>query len=97
MSEQNSKRPLGWRALLGVVILAAAILTASSWALGLLLLVWVVPDLFTGKTHFMEEVRREDRPVLFWLIVLTWIALSAYLLIGFVTRSGLRPDTPGLG
>lgn len=49
-------------------------------AVGLLFLFWVVPDLRSGRTHFLELVERRSNPAVYWLIIGTWIVLSLYLL-----------------
>jgi len=70
-----------WRAVLGLVIVAIAVLTEANWVWGLLFLFWIVPDIQRGSTHFMEYVERRKNPVVYWLIIATWLALSIYLLV----------------
>jgi len=69
-----------WRAVLGLVIVAVAVLTQANWVWGLLFLVWIVPDIRRGSTHFLEYVERRKNPVVYWLIITTWLVLSVYLL-----------------
>ena len=70
-----------WRAIVGLVIVAVAVLTDANWVWGLLFLIWVVPDIRHGSTHFLEHVERRRNPVVYWLIIGTWLTLSIYLLL----------------
>ncbi len=76
-----TKQTQKWRAMLGLVIVAVAVVTEANWIWGLLFLLWVVPDIQSGSTHFLEYVERNRNPVVYWLIMITWLALSAYLLV----------------
>lgn len=71
-----------WLAMLGLVIVAIAVLLEANWIWGLLFLIWVLPDIRRGSTHFLEYVERSKNPVVYWLIVGTWVTLSIYLLLG---------------
>lgn len=70
-----------WRALTGLLIVALAVLLEANWIWGLLFLLWALPDIKSGSTHFLEQVDRSKNPVVYWLIVVTWIGLSLYLLL----------------
>ncbi len=76
----TQKRTLKWRTSVGLVLLAVALLMDWTWMWGLLFLFWVVPDFFTGVTYFIEEIRRDEHPLLYWIIVVTWTGLSLYML-----------------
>jgi len=71
-----------WRAMLGLLLVALAIVLEANWIWGVFFLLWVIPDLKTGSTHFFEHVERRHNPVIYWLIVATWVTLSIYLLFG---------------
>ena len=72
-----------WRAISGLAVVAAAILIEVNWIWGLLFLLWVIPDIRRGSTHFLEHVERRKNPVVYWLIISTWVALSVYLMLGW--------------
>jgi len=69
-----------WRAIAGLTVVALAVLLDANWLWGVLFLLWVIPDLKTGSTHFIEHVERRDNPITFWLILGAWITLSIYLI-----------------
>ncbi|MEM8608371.1 MAG: hypothetical protein AAGF92_14775 [Myxococcota bacterium] len=47
---------------------------------GVMILLWVAPTIPRGSIHFVEEVRRQEAPVLFWCIVATWVACGVYFI-----------------
>ena len=69
-----------WRVVLGLIAVFVIVLLDQDWAWGVLFLMWVVPDLRSGTTYFMAPVDRWTSPALYWTVMLTWIALSLYLL-----------------
>lgn len=81
VGETSNQSTHKWRAILGLVIVALAVTTEASWIWGLLFLVWVVPDIRRGTTHFLEFVDRRSNPIVYWLIMITWLTLSIYLLV----------------
>ncbi|MEM6984895.1 MAG: VOC family protein [Pseudomonadota bacterium] len=70
-----------WRAMVGLGVVVAAVLLDISWFWGVLFLLWVVPDLKSGVTHFLERVDRRTNPTLYWLIMATWLCLSLFVLL----------------
>ena len=78
--QEATKHSPKWRAILGLVIVATAVLLEANWIWGLLFLLWVIPDIQHGSTHFLEHVEQRKNPVIYWLIVTTWVVLSIYLL-----------------
>ncbi len=76
---------LKWRTLLGLALVFGAIWFSWDWLWSVLFLVWVIPDLFSGVTYFLEPITRQENPALYWLIVLTWLGLSIYLFVELFT------------
>lgn len=71
-----------WRALLGLCMVFLSIIFEAIWIWGILFLIWIIPDFKSGSTHFLEHVERRRNPIVYWLILGTWLALSLYLLAG---------------
>lgn len=65
-----------WRAILGLILVWIATIADWQWIWGLLFLLWIIPDLMTGMTYFIEPVTKKDNPFTYWLIMISWIALS---------------------
>lgn len=68
------------RTILGLVLVYVAIFLNWQWIWGVLFLVWVIPDLISGITYFMEPVERKEHPLLYWIIVLSWLWMSLYMI-----------------
>lgn len=74
-------RSFKWRALIGMLFVTYAVLFNVDWVWGLLFLLWALPDLRRGSTHFLEHLERSRNPVMYWLVMGTWIGLAIYLLV----------------
>ena len=48
---------LKWRTIIGLLLIYTTVVLYPSyqWIWGLLFLYWVIPDLFTGTTYFIEQ------------------------------------------
>lgn len=75
-------KSLKWRAMLGLLLLYFAIFMNWDWVWGVLFIFWVLPDLFSGITHFIEPVAKRQNPITYWLIVGSWLGLSALMIVG---------------
>ena len=77
---QRPSKALKWRSLLGLIAIYWIVIFDQNWGWGVLFLFWVIPDLKRGVTYFIEPLSRRSNPLLYWMVVLTWLALSGYLL-----------------
>ncbi|NEO87206.1 MAG: hypothetical protein F6J87_23545 [Spirulina sp. SIO3F2] len=69
-----------WRTIIGLILMYIAVLLNWYWFWGLLSLYLVLPSLYFGVTYFVEPIARQENPILFWIISITWIAFSIVLL-----------------
>ena len=83
----NRVQTYPWKAATALIVLWAAALLDSNALLGALFLLWTIPALTRGETHFFDHIRRQDRPGLFWMLVVSWGLMSALL---------ITLDIPGL-
>ena len=51
----------------------------SPW--GLLFIYWTVPNFYTGRAFLVSDVSRDEAPLLFWLIQLTWLILGIMMIL----------------
>ena len=51
----------------------------SPW--GLLFIYWIIPNFYSGRAFLVFDVAREEAPVLFWLVQLTWLALGIMMIL----------------
>lgn len=77
----SANRNLKWRSFIGLLAVYGAILLEADWIWAALFLFWVIPDLKSGTTFFIEPLSRQQNPTLYWAVVLTWLGLSGYLLL----------------
>ena len=65
---------------LTLAVLLVAALLDWNWPWSLIFVYWTLEAVRDRETYLVEEVPRDAYPVLFWLIVFTWLASAAYLL-----------------
>lgn len=73
-----------WRSILGLVLVFLAVIFNWTWVWSLLFLLWVVPDIFSGVTYFLEPVTKYENPILYWGIISTWLVLAIYPLFELI-------------
>ena len=71
---------LKWKTIVALIIVYCAVIFGWYWVWGLLFIMWTLPALYSGQTHLVEPINRSENPVLFWLIIATWIGLSVYMI-----------------
>lgn len=77
-SVMATKSAIKWRSILGLILLYLVIWYNWQWAWGILFLIWVIPDLISGVTHFIEPIEKKENPVLYWVIMVSWLLLCMY-------------------
>jgi len=70
-----------WKAILALLVIYIAVFMDWDWVWGALFVMWTIPALYSGRTYLVEEVHRDEEPILFWVIVATWFLLSFYLIV----------------
>lgn len=80
MTKSSNVFSTKWRTILGLIFMYVAMWFNWQWVWGILFLLWVIPDLFTGVTYFMEPIEKTEYPILYWIIILSWILMSLYSL-----------------
>lgn len=75
-SDKGASSNFKWRSILALVLMYIVMFFDMQWVWGLLFLLWVIPDLRSGTTYFLEEVRRDINPFEYWAIVGSWIIMS---------------------
>ena len=70
-----------WPVILALILIYLAVLLEWNWVWGVLFIFWTIPSLYSGEVHLVQAVTKKDHPVLYWLIILTWIVLSMILIL----------------
>ncbi|WP_339756615.1 hypothetical protein [uncultured Winogradskyella sp.] len=67
-----------WRTITALVLMYIAMFMNWEWAWGILFLFWVIPDLFSGVTYFIEPISKKENTALYWVIIISWILMALY-------------------
>lgn len=70
-----------WRTIIGLILFYIAIWFNWQWMWGILFLIWVVPDIFSGVTYFIEPITKSEAPILYWFIIFSWVWMAIYSLL----------------
>lgn len=74
------KKTIKWRTITALILMYIAILMNWEWAWGVLFLFWVIPDIFSGVTYFIEPISRKNNTILYWIIIVSWVLMAIYSL-----------------
>lgn len=74
------KTSLKWRTVVALVLMYIALMMNWEWIWGILFLIWVIPDIYTEVTYFIEPITKKENPTIYWVIIITWILLALYSL-----------------
>ena len=78
--KNSNSSKIKWKAIFALVLMALAVILKANWVWGIFCFLWIIPDLQSRSTYLFELVERRHNPILYWIIILTWIAFSIYLL-----------------
>lgn len=70
-----------WKTVLALIAVYLAVIMGWNWVWGLLFIMWTIPALYSGRTHLVEEITRDENPMFYWIIIGTWIALSIFMIV----------------
>ena len=74
------KKSIKWRTITALILMYIAVIMNWEWVWAILFLLWVIPDLQSGVTYFIEPISKKDNIVLYWLIILSWVFMAFYSL-----------------
>ena len=70
-----------WPTVVALVVLLGATYLDWYWVWGLFFIYWTITAVVTRRTFVVQTVRRDENPVLFWLICLFWLALAVLVIL----------------
>lgn len=71
-------KPIKWGTILALALMYTAMILNWQWVWGILFLIWVIPDVFSGVTYFIEPIKKKENPFLYWFIIVSWILMAIY-------------------
>ncbi len=77
----NKVKSTTWPAAIELAVVYIAVFMDWNWVWGILFLMWVIPWIVLRETHLIVRVRRAESPVLYWLIIGSWIGLSFLMIV----------------
>ena len=75
--------------VLALIALLAATALGWSWPWGVLFIWWSVPALRHGETLLVRPLSRAERPVMFWIVTLLWVAFGVLTILADAAPSAL--------
>lgn len=70
-----------WPSVVALVVLVAATVVGWYWVWGVFFLYWAVYGVVVGRAFVVQQVLRQESPVLFWLVTVTWLVLSVLTVV----------------
>ena len=67
--------------VVALAVLLAATLIGWYWVWGIFFLHWAVSGIVTGHAFVVQTIWRDESPVLFWLISITWLVLAGLTIL----------------
>lgn len=86
---------LRWKSMLALAAITVSLVFDLYWIWGVLFVIWAINDLRNGYTHLLDHIPRNEAPILYWLVVLTWLGLGLWaLLLSPVSYWQAQADQP---
>ncbi len=76
-----------WKSILAIIVVLGALILDVYLLFGILYIVWAILGLKSGHAFIIEDVKREDCPIIFWIITLIWLFSGIYVLIAYSNAS----------
>ena len=82
MNELLEKLKLApWKTFVALGLMYASLYFQWYWVWGILFLMWTIQSVRTNETYLVEEITRDEHPVVFWLIIATWMVVSVLMIL----------------
>lgn len=72
------QKNIKWKTLIALVMVYVSIIFNQAWLIGLLFVFWTLQSLKNKQAFIIEEIRRDNNPILYWIIVLTWVFVALF-------------------
>ena len=70
-----------WPTVVALIVLLGATALGWNWIWGIFFLVWSVQGIASGQAFVLQTVYRDENPVLFRVISLSWLALAVMTVV----------------
>ena len=72
------KKNIKWKTLIALAMVYISIIFNQMWLIGLLFIFWTIQAIKDEKAFIIEEIRKENNPILYWIIVITWALVALF-------------------
>jgi len=76
----TDRKTIRWKSIVALGIIAVGIYFNWYWVWGVLAIIWAFNDLRNRHTYLLEDIPRSEAPVLYWVVVLMWLAMGIWAL-----------------
>lgn len=70
-----------WPTVVAMVVLLGGTALGWNWIWGIFFLVWSVQGIASGQAFVLQMVYRDENPVLFWVVSLSWLVLAVMTVV----------------
>jgi radical SAM superfamily enzyme YgiQ (UPF0313 family) len=72
--------PVRWKSIVALGMIGAGLYFEWYWIWGALLVIWAITDLRNQRTYLLDDIPRSESPLLYWIVVLMWLAMGLWAL-----------------
>ena len=85
MNEWLDKLKLApWKTFVALGFVYASLYFQWYWVWGIIFIMWTIQSVRTNETYLVEAITRADHPMVFWLIIATWLVVSVFMILADV-------------
>ena len=77
----NTARRSKWPTVVALGLLLAATVAGWYWIWGVFFLYWAVYGILTGQAFVVQAILRDEHPLLFWFVSVTWVVLAVLAIV----------------
>ncbi|SIO34973.1 hypothetical protein [Halodesulfovibrio marinisediminis] len=70
-----------WRTICALVFALLCIIFNWQWGVGVMFLIWVIRDIASGESHFVEVIKRSEELPLYVLVIFTQLFFALFFLV----------------
>lgn len=67
-----------WKTIIALIPLIIAIVMQWWWFFTILFIIQIIFAWIYGSIEYVEEVKRSENPILYWVIMGIWVFLAGY-------------------
>ncbi|WP_339756622.1 hypothetical protein [uncultured Winogradskyella sp.] len=73
-----------WKTILALILMAIAIYFNWDWFWAAFIMLGLIHVIRSGEIHFVEAIKRQETPKLYWFMVVVWSLLALYSILNYL-------------